>query len=77
MIVDCGYQIMQLQKSQAETDAVYQTVKSENNKVTGQIATAEQREADMRDKIKILYNEIEVFQTAGPPNTADHARVYT
>ena len=42
-----------------------QVVKSENNKCTAQITAVEQREGDMRDKIKILYNEVEVGSAGG------------
>ena len=39
---------------------VAQIVKSENNKFTSQMGAVVQRQGDMRDKIKVLYNEIEV-----------------
>eukprot|EP00048_Salpingoeca_helianthica_P024647 m.34032 g.34032 ORF g.34032 m.34032 type:complete len:920 (+) comp9505_c1_seq1:131-2890(+) len=64
MIADCASQLAQLQRVRADTDAIYQVVKTENNKFTSQIGAVAQREGDMREKIKVLYNEIEIMRAS-------------
>lgn len=64
MISDCASQLAQLQRARADMDAIYQIVKTENNKFTSQIGAVAQREGDMREKIKVLYNEIEIMRAS-------------
>ena len=63
-VADSAAQLSQLQRALTDTDVVYQVVKTENNKVTSQISAVIQRESEMREKIKILFNEIEVITWA-------------
>ena len=42
----------------------YDVIKTERNKYVNQIQTSTQKAAEMREKIKILQNEIEIQRTA-------------
>jgi hypothetical protein len=43
---------------------MYDIIKSERNKCVNQIQICTQRAAEMKEKIKILSNEIEILRTA-------------
>ena len=42
----------------------YEVIKTERNKMVNLIQTSTQKAAEMREKIKILQNEIEILRTA-------------
>jgi hypothetical protein len=43
---------------------MYDIIKNERNKCVNKIQVSTQRAAEMREKIKILQNEIEILRTA-------------
>jgi len=43
---------------------LYDIIKNERNKTVNLIQTSTQKAAEMREKIKILQNEIEILRTA-------------
>ena len=43
---------------------LYDVIKNERNKCVNLIQTSTQKAAEMREKIKILQNEIEILRTA-------------
>lgn len=54
---------LELQKRLKEFAEMYNIIRSERNKYVGLIQTASQRASEMREKIKILGNEIEILRT--------------
>ena len=53
----CSYRLKDFAK-------MYDIIKNERNKIVNLIQTSTQRAAEMREKIKILQNEIEILRTA-------------
>ena len=43
---------------------LYDVIKNERNKCVNLIQTSTQKSAEMKEKIKILHNEIEILRTA-------------
>ena len=43
---------------------MYDVIKNERNKCVNLIQTSTQKAAEMKEKIKILHNEIEILRTA-------------
>ena len=43
---------------------MYDVIKNERNKCVNLIQTSTQKAAEMKEKIKILHNEIEIIRTA-------------
>lgn len=53
-----------MQQRLKEFAKLYDVIKNERNKIVNQIQTSTQISAEMREKIKILSNEMEILRTA-------------
>lgn len=54
----------EMQQRLKEFAKLYDVIKNERNKIVNQIQTSTQISAEMREKIKILANEMEILRTA-------------
>lgn len=57
-------QFTEMQQRLKEFAKLYDVIKNERNKIVNQIQTSTQISAEMREKIKILANEMEILRTA-------------
>ena len=62
--INLGVYVTEMQQRLKEFAKLYDVIKNERNKIVNQIQTSTQVSAEMREKIKILANEMEILRTA-------------